>query len=219
MRLLLVEDDLQLARALERALLSEGYTVDAVNTGAAALFLVVEQPPDMVILDIGLPDMDGFKVLEGIRAKFPVMPVLLLTARGSLEDKVAGLDKGADDYLTKPFEMPELIARLRVFGRRATATPGNCIELGDIVLDSSSHLVTKAGEPLELSRREYMVLKALMENAGKVLSKQQLESRLYSWGEDVSSNTVEVHIHHLRKKLAKDFIRTIRGVGYTVSKT
>lgn len=219
MRLLLVEDDLQLARALERALLSEGYTVDAVNTGAAALFLVVEKTPDMVILDIGLPDMDGFKVLEGIRTKFPVMPVLLLTARGSLEDKVAGLDKGADDYLTKPFAMPELIARLRVFGRRAATTPSNSIELGDIVLDSSSHLVTKAGEPLELSRREYMVLKALMENAGKVLSKQQLESRLYSWGEDVSSNTVEVHIHHLRKKLAKDFIKTIRGVGYTVSKS
>lgn len=218
MRLLLVEDDLQLSRGLERALSSEGYTVDAVNTGEAALFLLAEREPDIVVLDIGLPDMDGLRVLEGIRNRFPQMPVLLLTARGSIEDKVAGLDKGADDYLTKPFEMPELIARLRVFGRRAATTSSNCIELGDIVLDTSSHVVTKAGEPLDLSRREYMVLKALMENAGKILSKQQLESRLYSWGEDVTSNTVEVHIHHLRKKLAKDFIKTIRGVGYTVNK-
>lgn len=219
MRLLLVEDDLQLSRGLERALSSEGYTVDAVNTGEAALFLVAERAPDIVVLDIGLPDMDGLKVLEGIRAKVPLMPVLLLTARGSVEDKVAGLDKGADDYLTKPFEMPELIARLRVFGRRAATSASNVIELGEIALDSSSHTVTKSGELLELSRREYMVLKALMENAGKVMSKHQLESRLYSWGEDVSSNTVEVHIHHLRKKLTRDFIKTIRGVGYTVNKS
>lgn len=219
MRLLLVEDDLQLSRGLERALSSEGYTVDAVNTGEAALFLVAEKTPDIVVLDIGLPDMDGLKVLEGIRTKVPFMPVLLLTARGSVEDKVAGLDKGADDYLTKPFEMPELIARLRVFGRRAATSASNVIELGEIALDSSSHTVTKSGELLDLSRREYMVLKALMENAGKVMSKHQLESRLYSWGEDVSSNTVEVHIHHLRKKLTRDFIKTIRGVGYTVNKS
>lgn len=219
MRILLVEDDQQLSRGLERALQSEGYVIDAVNTGEAALFLIKEFTPDVVVLDVGLPDIDGFTVLEKLRKKFPRLPVLILTARDSVDDKVAGLDRGADDYLTKPFDMAEFIARLRVFGRRAATSHSNCVTIGDVTLDNAAHIVSKSDAQQELSRKEYTLLKALMENAGKVLSKQQLESKLYSWGEDVSSNTVEVHIHHLRKKLGKDFIRTIRGVGYTISKS
>lgn len=218
MRILLVEDDHSLARGLERALESEGYAIDAVNTGEAALFLVEQSEPDIVILDIGLPDIDGLKVLEKLRKRFPSLPILLLTARDSVADKVAGLDKGADDYLTKPFEMAELVARLRVMGRRSTSTHTNQISLGDVILDTVAHTVTLDGTALELSRKEYSLLKVLMGNAGKILSKQQLESKLYSWGEDLSSNAIEVHIHHLRKKLGKDFIKTIRGVGYTVGR-
>ncbi|WIO73850.1 response regulator [Porticoccaceae bacterium LTM1] len=219
MRILLVEDDLPLARGLERALVSEGYVVDVVNTGEGALFLLAESSPDMVILDIGLPDVDGLTVLKRLRPGKPTLPVLLLTARDSLDDKVAGLDGGADDYLTKPFEMPELIARLRVIERRATSQLNNCITLDDVTLDKEAHRVSKSEQVVELSGKEYSLLKVLMENAGKILSKEQLESKLYSWGEDVASNTVEVHVHHLRKKLGKTFIKNVRGIGYTISKS
>ncbi len=146
------------------------------------------------------------------------MPVLILTARDSIDDKVAGLDHGADDYLTKPFDMDELFARLRVIERRLGTSSTAVVAIGEVELDTAGLTVTVSGQTMALSRREWAVLKALMENAGRVLSREQLESKLYEWGEEVQSNAVEVHIHHLRKKLPDDFIRTIRGVGYTVKK-
>jgi DNA-binding response OmpR family regulator len=168
------------------------------------------------VLDIGLPDIDGINVLKQLRKTDAELPVLLLTARDSVEDKVAGLDSGADDYLAKPFEMTELLARLRVLERRLASIKTSEISVGEIVLDTLKQTVMLADEPLELARREYMLLKTLLENAGRVQTRAVLEQRLYSWGEEVSSNALEVHIHHLRKKLGNDFIKTIRGVGYKV---
>lgn len=218
MQILLVEDDHILAIGLQKTLKMAGFVVNTVGTGEAAIYIIQTETPDIVILDIGLPDINGLEVLEKIRPKFPALPVLLLTARDSVMDKVAGLDSGADDYLTKPFNIDELIARLRVFERRLGTSSNNCISIQGVELDTKSHIVTLDNIMLELSRREYMLLKALMESAGKILSKEQLENKLYSWGEEISSNTIEVHIHNLRKKLHKDFIKNIRGIGYTVKK-
>lgn len=218
MKVLLVEDDHGLSRALEKALLSEGFVVDLVNTGEAALFLVEESSHDVVILDVGLPDISGFEVLERIRAGNRQLPVIMLTARDALEDKLTGLDKGADDYLTKPFDIPELIARLRVIVRRGGASPGDLLEVGPVTLDRKGHTVTLEGEPVELSGREYTLLVALIDNVGRIMSREQLEAKLYAWGEDIASNTIEVHIHHLRKKLGKTFIKNVRGIGYTIPK-
>ncbi|MEJ8567793.1 response regulator [Elongatibacter sediminis] len=216
MLVLLVEDDPSLATALKLALQNQGYSVNAVATGAAALHVVESETPDCVILDLGLPDVDGMQVLKRIRAHHVDLPVLLLTARSDLEDKIAGLDSGADDYLAKPFEMTELFARLRVLERRLSTTRSSKITIGEVTLDINSGQVSVNGEEIELARREYMLLKSLMESAGRVLTRSTLESRLYSWGEEVSSNTLEVHVHHLRKKLGTQFISTVRGVGYKV---
>lgn len=218
MQLLLVEDDPSLARGLQRALQNEGFAVNHVATGKHALQVVKTEAPDIVILDLGLPDMDGLDVLKEIRKLHAPLPVLLLTARDTLDDKVAGLDSGADDYLAKPFDMPELLARLRVLERRLGTAQSNDIEIAHVSLSTTSHLVKTNGEELELSRREYMLLKALMENAGKVQTRSSLESKLYSWEDEIASNALEVHIHNLRKKLGADFIKTVRGVGYTVKK-
>jgi len=217
MQILLVEDDRPLARGLQKALQTQGYTVNHVETGKAALHVIATEKPDILVLDIGLPDMSGLEVLKNLRKKDTSLPVLLLTARDSTEDKVAGLDSGADDYLPKPFEMTELLARLRVLERRLTSTKSNTINVGDVSLDTIQQSVTLAGKELEMARREYMLLKSLMENAGRVQTRETLETRLYSWGEEVSSNALEVHIHHLRKKLGDNFIKTIRGVGYKVN--
>ena len=160
--------------------------------------------------------MDGLQVLRKVREFSKSLPVLLLTARHTTDDVVAGLDSGADDYLAKPFEMSELLARLRVLERRLGTAESNTIAAGPVCLDTSRMTVTLDGAPVELPRREYMLLKSLMENAGKVVPRSSLESRLYSWGEEVASNALEVHVHHLRKKLGGDFIRTVRGVGYKV---
>lgn len=218
MQILLVEDNRSLASGLQTALSQEGFVVNHVTTGEAAIYCVnTEQAPDIVILDIGLPDIDGLAVLKTIRPKNPQLPILLLTARDTVADKVAGLDLGADDYLSKPFDMPELIARLRVFERRLGSLNKHQITIKGVSLDVLSHTVTVNNQTISLSRREYMLLKALMESSNRVLSKATLESRLYSWGEEVSSNTVEVHMHHLRKKLGVTLIGTIRGIGYTIS--
>lgn len=217
MQILLVEDDRPLARGLQKALQTQGYTVNHVETGKAALHVIATEKPDILVLDIGLPDMSGLEVLKNLRKKDTSRPVLLLTARDSTDDKVAGLDSGADDYLPKPFEMTELLARLRVLERRLTSTKSNTINVGDVSLDTIQQSVTLAGKELEMARREYMLLKSLMENAGRVQTRETLETRLYSWGEEVSSNALEVHIHHLRKKLGDNFIKTIRGVGYKVN--
>jgi DNA-binding response OmpR family regulator len=216
MSILLVEDDAALAAGLLEALRNEGLAINHVANGADALHVIAAETPDTVILDLGLPDMDGLSVLKKLRAQQPDLPVLLLTARDSLSDKVAGLDCGADDYLAKPFDMQELLARLRALNRRISTAGAHIILIGDVSLDATTQQVTVAGEPTELPRREYMLLKVLMENAGRVQTRDSLENKLYSWGEEVSSNALEVHVHHLRKKLGSGFIKTVRGVGYTV---
>lgn len=217
MQILLVEDDRPLAQGLQTALRKQGYSVNHVEGGEACLHVVATEAPDIIILDLGLPDMDGLKVLQKIRDKEASLPVLLLTARDTVDDKVTGLDSGADDYLAKPFEMTELLARLRVLERRLGTVKSTLIRIGDVALDTVEQTVYCRDEPQELSRKEYMLLKSLMENAGKVLTRSTLEARLYSWGEEVCSNALEVHIHHLRKKLGGDFIKTVRGVGYKVT--
>lgn len=216
MSILLVEDDQDLATGLLEALRKEGLSINHVGTGKAALHVINTETPEIVILDLGLPDKDGLDVLRQVRRQHRDLPVLVLTARDSLGDKVAGLDSGADDYLAKPFEMAELLARLRVLGRRMGTSSSNVISVGAVNLDTTSQTVTVNGQPADLPRREYMLLKVLMENAGRVQTRDSLENKLYSWGEEVASNALEVHIHHLRKKLGSDFIATVRGVGYTV---
>jgi DNA-binding response OmpR family regulator len=216
MQILLVEDDSSLADGLCKALRNEGFVTNHVAEGAAAIHVVETEVPDIVVLDLGLPDMDGLDVLKRIRRQSSTLPVLILTARSSIDARVSGLEGGADDYLPKPFEMPELIARLRVIERRLSTTHDSRIAVRDVELDVSGKNVYKAGGAVELPRREYMVLKCLMENIGKVQTRQQLENRLYAWGEEVSSNALEVHVHHLRKKLGNDLIKTVRGVGYTI---
>lgn len=216
MQILLVEDDQSLANGLCKALRSEGFVTNHVAEGKAALHVVDVDPPDIVVLDLGLPDIDGLEVLKAIRRRDPALPVLILTARSSVDARVSGLDGGADDYLPKPFETPELIARLRVIERRLSTTRDRRIVAGHVSLDTVSQQAFLGDEPVDLPRREYMVLKSLMENIGKVQTRQQLENRLYAWGEEVASNAIEVHVHHLRKKLGNELIKTVRGVGYTI---
>jgi DNA-binding response OmpR family regulator len=216
MLILLVEDDHSIAHALELALHKQGYSVNTVGTGKAAVLAIETEPPDMAILDLGLPDMDGLEVLRQVRARNVDLSILLLTARAGLDDKITGLDSGADDYLAKPFEMTELFARLRVMERRRTTARTAEITIGAVTLDTNHNSVVVGGESIELSRREFMLLKSLMENAGRVQTRHALENRLYSWGEEVASNALEVHVHHLRKKLGSEFIKTVRGVGYKV---
>jgi len=216
MQVLLIEDDPALAEALTQSLKHEGFVVNHLAQGNLAIESVKTELPDIVILDLGLPDIDGTEVLKAIRKQSAELPVLVLTARISLEDKVKGLDLGADDYLAKPFEVAELMARLRVFERRSSTLKHSGLSIGDVTIDSVSHQVVISGKSIEFSRREFMLLKALMENAGRVQTRDSLESKLYSWGEEVASNTIEVHIHHLRKKLPSKFIKTLRGIGYIV---
>ncbi|CCK75275.1 MAG: response regulator transcription factor [Oleispira antarctica] len=219
MQILLVEDDSAIAVGLKKLLMKEDFVVNCVATGQQAINQVLISLPDIIILDVGLPDMTGIEVLKKIRALHAELPILLLTARDEIKDKVEGLNAGADDYLTKPFDIDELIARLRVIERRLGTVKNSCIQIGAIILDIEKHEVSIAGALVELSRREYMLLKALMERAGHVLSKEQLEQTLYGWGEEISSNSIEVHIHNLRKKIDKSFISTIRGIGYSVKKS
>ncbi|MDF2177265.1 response regulator transcription factor [Aliiglaciecola sp. CAU 1673] len=218
MRLLLIEDDRQLAVALQRALRAQGYAVDHVGTAKEALLSLKVGMVDAAILDLGLPDMDGTELLRKLRSEKNRTPILVLTARDSISDKIHGLDLGADDYLAKPFDMEELLARLRVIERRLGTAQSACINIGPVSLDTAAHSLSVNGENLSLARKEYMLVKILMENAGRVQSREQLETKLYEWGEEVASNAVEVHIHHLRKKLPEGFIQTIRGVGYTIAK-
>ncbi|MBG9995635.1 response regulator transcription factor [Pseudoalteromonas sp. NZS127_1] len=218
MHLLLVEDDHLVAQGLIRSLRQEGYSVEHSGTVKHALECLSSGEIELVILDLGLPDGDGSQVLKHIKAQKKVIPVVILTARGSIDDKVQGLDMGADDYLAKPFDPAELFARLRVASRRINQTQSSLLRCGDVVMDTSAHTVTQSGQSLTLPRKEYMLLKALMENQGRVQSKQQLENKLYQWGEEVGSNAIEVHIHHLRKKFPSDFIKTLRGIGYVVGK-
>ena len=223
MRILLVEDDLPLASALQQSLQTEGFVVNHVNQGALALNALATPDQDMLILDLGLPDIDGLEVLKELRDRKSTLPVIILTARDSIESKVQGLDYGADDYLVKPFEIQELMARLRVIERRLGTASTAVICIGDVKLDTFAHKVflceRTLGNEIEItfSKKEFMVLKALMENAGRILSREKIESKLYHWGEEVLSNAVEVHIHKLRKYLPEKFIQNVRGVGYIIN--
>ena len=216
MRILLVEDDAMLGETLQSALEPQGYTVDWLKDGQQALHAISEQHFDLVILDLGLPRLDGMSVLKAVRAKGINTPILILTARDTLQDKVNGLDAGADDYLLKPFDLDELNARLRALTRRSHGRADTRISYGDLILDPQSQQAFFKKQEIILHRREFMLLHQLLENIGKVITRQQLEQSLYGWGEDIESNALEVHIHHLRKKLYPELIKTIRGVGYII---
>jgi two-component system OmpR family response regulator len=216
MQILLVEDDALLADGIMNAVRQAGFAVNWLSSGKAACTYLVAEPPDILLLDLGLPDLDGMEVLKLVRQKKLPTQVLILTARDSTDAKVAGLDCGADDYLTKPFAREELLARLRVLERRLGNASSAVISVGPLNLDTTHQQVWLDGEPLALSRREYMLLKALVEHVGVIQTKEGLEAKLYSWGDEVASNAIEVHIHNLRKKLPDQFIRTVRGIGYMV---
>ncbi|GAB6040976.1 response regulator [Endothiovibrio diazotrophicus] len=216
MRLLLVEDDTLLGDGIRAGLAQEGFAVDWLTNGQEALAALLSDHFDLVVLDLGLPDLPGLEVLRRLRGEGRDLPVLILTARDAVADRVAGLDAGADDYLTKPFDLEELNARIRALLRRAGGRASPLLSHGALSLDPAARTVTLDEAPVELSRREYAVLHTLLEHRGKVLSKNQLEEALYGWEMEVESNTLEVYIHHLRKKLGSTLIRTVRGVGYTI---
>lgn len=216
MRILLAEDDPLLGDGLQSGLRQHGFQVDWVRDGEAAERELRAGVHAAAVLDLGLPRRDGFDVLASLRAHGVRLPVLVLTARDAVPDRVRGLDLGADDYVVKPIDLEELAARLRALVRRAHGQPQEVLRAQDVVLDPAAHTVSLAGEPVTLAAREYDLLLALMLNTGRVLSREQLEQHLYSWGREVESNAVEVHVHHLRRKLAPTVIQTVRGVGYVL---
>lgn len=218
MRVLLVEDDAALADGIRVALKPEGYTVDWLHDGASALHSLLHEGFDLAVLDLGLPGMDGIDVLKRLRASTSATPVLVLTARDATDDRIAGLDAGADDYLVKPFEVGELKARLRALLRRSFNRPQPEIDHRGVRLDPVSQQVRYRGEHVALRRKEFLLLHQLLSQPGRVLTRDRLEQVLYGWSEEVESNSIEVHIHHLRRKLFPGLIRTVRGVGYLVDK-
>ncbi|SDG59673.1 response regulator [Pseudomonas abietaniphila] len=216
MRLLLIEDDVALGEGIHQALSREGYTVDWVKDGASALHALLSEGFDLAILDLGLPKLDGLTVLKRLRESGSALPVLILTARDATEDRIAGLDAGADDYLIKPFDLSELKARLRALLRRSAGRARVMIEHAGISLDPTTQQVTYHNEPVSLTPKEYQLLYELLSPPGRVMTRERLIQLLYGWNEEAESNTLEVHIHHLRKKFSTELIRTVRGVGYLV---
>jgi two-component system, OmpR family, response regulator QseB len=216
MRLLLVEDDEILGDGLVEGLKMEGYAVDWLTNGKLADEALKMNCYELIVLDLNLPDMDGLAILRELRARKDETPVLVLTARDTVPDRVEGLDSGADDFVIKPFDLDEVCARLRALARRNEGRSTPTIEHQGIVLDPASHQVTFNDENIELSQKEFEILSFLMSNIGRVVSRARLEESLYSWSSDIESNTVEVHIHYLRKKLDPAIIRTVRGVGYII---
>jgi DNA-binding response OmpR family regulator len=214
MRILLAEDDTLLGDGLRAGLRQSGFLVDWVRDGVAAERELRAQPYAAAVLDLGLPMMDGLDVLASVRRAGVKLPVLVLTARDAVPDRIKGLDTGADDYVVKPVDLDELAARLRALVRRAHGQAQELLQLHGVQLDPAARTVQQGGQPVPLSTREFDLLQALMLNAGRVLSREQLEQHLYSWGQEVESNAVEVHVHHLRKKLGATLIQTVRGVGY-----
>jgi DNA-binding response OmpR family regulator len=218
MRILLAEDDLLLGDGLRAGLRQLGFQVDWVRDGEAAERELRAEPYAAAVLDLGLPLKDGMDVLAAIRRAGVTLPVLVLTARDAVPDRIRGLDLGADDYVLKPVDLNELAARLRALVRRAHGQPQECLTAQDLVLDPAARSVLQAGAPVPLSTREFDLLHTLLLNAGRVLSREQLEQHLYSWGQEVESNAVEVHVHHLRRKLGAALIQTVRGVGYMLQR-
>jgi len=217
MRILLVEDDAMIGESVADGLKAEGYAVDWVRDGKEAEVAVSATPYSLVVLDLGLPRRDGIDVLKGIRERRIDVPVLVMTARDTVRDRIKGLDAGADDYLIKPFDLDELTARARALMRRAAGRSEPVIERGLLSINPATREVTWRGESMALSAREYALLAALAERPGLVLSRAQLEEKLYGWNEAVGSNAVEVHIHNVRKKLGEGVIRNVRGMGYTLA--
>jgi two-component system, OmpR family, response regulator QseB len=216
MRLLLVEDDRMIGESVCEGLTQDGYAVDWVRDGNAAESALAAQDYAAVLLDLGLPRRDGLEVLRRMRARGSDVPVLVITARDAISDRIRGLDAGADDYLIKPFDLDELAARVRALSRRAAGRAQPIVEHGPVTLNPATREVTVHGRTVSLSAREFALLQALTSHPGVVLSRAQLEERLYGWDEEVSSNAVEVHIHNLRRKLGADVIRSERGIGYTI---
>ena len=222
MRLLLIEDDPMIGAAVQSGLRQEGYAVDWVHDGQAGLAALsmpitsADNPYDVLLLDLGLPGRDGFSVLETLRSDGHHVPVLIITARDAVSERVRGLDAGADDYLIKPFSLDELAARVRALLRRRDKRSETVIRHAGLEVDPATHAVAVEGKPVRLSAREFALLHALLEQPGKPFSRTRLEERLYGWGEEVESNAVEVHIHALRRKLGTDRIRNLRGVGWFI---
>ncbi len=218
MKLLLVEDDALLGDGVRAGLKQAGFAVDWVQDGLAAKVALDSEEYDLLVLDLGLPKLSGMDLLKSVRAKRASLPVLILTAHDTVADRVAGLNAGADDYLVKPFDLDELIARLNALLRRSAGQVELTLQHGAIELTPASHQVRLAGTDVSMSAREFSLLHTLLLHAGRVHSREQLEQTLYGWGEEVESNAIEVHVHHLRKKLGNDLIRTLRGVGYVIDK-
>lgn len=219
MRLLLVEDDAMIGEAIRTGLKRDGFTVDWVHDGESADQVLRTDTFDLLLLDLGLPRRGGLQVLQGLRARQQGLPVLIITARDAVSDRVQGLDAGADDYLVKPFDLDELAARIRALLRRKSGRTEPELEHLGVALNPATHRVTRDGREVALSPKEFALLQLLMERPGNILSRAQIEQRLYGWGEEVESNAVEVHIHGLRRKLGNDFILNVRGVGYRVRPT
>jgi two-component system, OmpR family, response regulator QseB len=219
MRLLLVEDDTMIGEAIREGLRREGFTVDWVHDGESASQVLRTEAFDLLLLDLGLPRKGGLEVLTAARAHGQELPVLIITARDAISDRVQGLDAGADDYLVKPFDLDELAARIRALLRRKSGRTAPAIEHRGVVLNPAKHSVTRNGREVALSPKEFALLQLLMERPGTILSRARIEERLYGWGEEVESNAVEVHIHGLRRKLGADYILNVRGVGYRVPPT
>lgn len=218
MRVLLVEDDALLGDGIRAGLKQSGFAVDWVQDGQAAKLALETEEYAVTVLDLGLPKLSGTDLLKWLRGRESKLPVLILTARDTVSDRVAGLNAGADDYLIKPFDLDELVARLNALLRRSAGPVTLTLRHGEIELVPATHQVSKNGRAIELSAREFSLLHELLANAGRVQSREQLENHLYGWGDEVESNSVEVHIHHLRKKLGPELIRTLRGVGYVIDK-
>jgi two-component system response regulator QseB len=216
MRVLIVEDDPMIGRAVVAGLQEGGYTVDWVLDGAEAELALTHRVYDLALLDLGLPRRDGLEILKGLRRAGNHMPVVIITARDAVADRVAGLDHGADDYLVKPFDLDELLARARAVVRRKDGRATPEITCGALTVDPVKRVVKFRGETVELSAREFAVLEALMKEPGAVVSREKLEDAVYGWGEEIGSNSIEVHLHHLRRKLQPELIRNVRGVGYRI---
>jgi len=218
MRVLLVEDDVMIAQGLQTGLRQGGFAVDLMRSARSAAAALQTSVFDVVLLDLGLPDRDGIDVLRELRKRGDSTPVIILTARDEIQHRIAGLDAGADDYIVKPFDLDEVMARMRSVLRRASGRGDSSIQHGELRMDLASRTIERNGIPVSLSAHEYAVLEALLQRPGAVLSRSQLEDRLYGWDEQIGSNAVEVYIHGLRRKLGSDAIRTLRGVGYFVPK-